>query len=156
MDMIESWAIHGNDFPMSALYGAEGGLQFCPDDDKGHLNFYSEIEGYPASTSLDVGKEQYRRLQSRPELYVYENSQAHWVGVLRDECEQIDTPHIALQTMLISEGIFLSGKLEREVTADEIPELCKSTAISQQDTPFGGLTYPPHPFMQGSIERRKK
>ena len=146
MDMIESWAIHGAEFPPSVLYGSKGGLQFCQDGDRNHLKFFSEIEGYPAETTLDLQNEQYRRLQLHPELYVYENSQAHWIGVLRGECEMIDTPHVALQTMLVSEGIFLSGQLGREILVDEIPSLCKSTAMSRQDTDFGGLTYPAHPF----------
>ena len=146
MDMIESWAIHGAEFPSSSIYGSEGGIQLGSDFGRDSLKFFSEIEGYPAETNLDIKAEQYRRLQLDPSLRVYEGSQDHWVGVLRGECEQIDTPHIALQTMLVSEGIFLSGQLGREVTADEIPSLCKSTAISRQDAPFGELTYPPYPF----------
>ncbi|MCL2285596.1 MAG: Gfo/Idh/MocA family oxidoreductase [Firmicutes bacterium] len=147
MDMIESWAIHGGEFPTSSIHGSEGGLQFVGAYDKSALTFYSEIEGYPAVSRLDVGAEHYRRRKIDPSIWVYNNSQAHWIGSLRGECKQIDTPHIALQTMLISEGIFLSHTLGREVTADEIPELCKSNAILHQDTTFGGLEYPPHPFV---------
>ena len=36
---------------------------------------------------------------------------------------------IALNTMLISEGIYLSDRLGREVTADEVREMSVSTAI---------------------------
>ncbi|MCL1787534.1 MAG: Gfo/Idh/MocA family oxidoreductase [Defluviitaleaceae bacterium] len=145
LDILESWAIHGGEFPQSSIHGAEGGLQFT--GDSGTLKFFSEIEDYPATTTLDVAAEQYRRRKIDPSVWVYNNSQTHWIGVLRGECDPIDTPHIALQTMLISEGIFLSHKLGREITADEIPELCKSNAISRQDTPFGQLTYPPNPFL---------
>jgi len=146
MDILESWAIHGGKFPPSSIHGSEGGLQIEPFNNE-TLSFYSEIEGYPATTQLDIAAEHYRRRKIDPSIWTYSNSQAHWVGVLRGECEQIDTPHIALQTMLISEGIFLSHKLGREVTADEIPELCKSIAIKRQDTPFGELTYPDYPFI---------
>ncbi len=48
--------------------------------------------------------------------------------------------------MLISEGIFLSDQLKREISADEIPELSQSIAVREQTTDFGPLTYPPHPF----------
>ena len=144
MDVLESWAIHGGQFPESSIHGSKGGLQFCNDNG---LNFYSEIEGYPATSSLDIGAEEYRKNQSDPSLWVYQNSQTHWIGTLRGECEQIDTPHIALQTMLISEGIFLSHKLGREVVADEIPELSKSMAILRQEAQFGELTYPENPFI---------
>jgi len=147
LDILESWAIHGDEFPKSSIHGSEGGLQLCGDKFSNTLKFFSEIEGYPASTTLDLGAEQYRRRKIDPSVWVYQDTQNHWIGTLRGECEQIDTPHIALQTMLISEGIFLSHKLGREVTADEIIELCESNAISRQDTPFGELTYPPYPFV---------
>jgi len=146
MDILESWAIHGGEFPQSTIHGSKGGLQFCMKNGGPSLVYYQEIEGYPAETTLDISAEQYRRLQLNPTLSVYEHSQAHWIGVLRGECEPIDTPHIALQTMLVSEGIFLSGKLGREVTAGEIPALSVSNAIRRQEAPFGELTYPPHPF----------
>lgn len=49
--------------------------------------------------------------------------------------------------MLISEGIFLSDKLGREIQAEEIPELSASNAIQVQETPFGQLHYRPYPFL---------
>ena len=145
MDIIESWAIHAGEFPMSSLHGALGGIQLMAESPT--IKYYSQIEGYPAESVLNVGAEDYYQFRHNPQRIYYENTQAHWVAALRGEIEQIDTPQIALQTMLISEGIFLSDKLGREVTADEIPELSKSLAISGQDTPFGRLTYPPHPFI---------
>ncbi|MCL2604221.1 MAG: Gfo/Idh/MocA family oxidoreductase [Defluviitaleaceae bacterium] len=138
LDILESWAIHGAAFPAHSIHGSEGGLQFA--DDK-TLSFFSEIEGYPAVSALDVSAEAYRRRKIDPGLWMYGNSQAHWVGVLRGECKPIDTAGIALQTMLVSEGIFLSGQLGREVAADEIPELSESNALKRQETPFGILEY---------------
>jgi len=145
LDILESWAIHGGEFPQSSIHGSEGGIQFC--GDRNTLKFYSEIEGYPAVSTLDLAAEQYRRRKIDPSVWVYQDTQSHWIGTLRGLCEQIDTPHIALQTMLISEGIFLSHKLGREVADDEIPELCESNALRRQDTPFGELTYPANPFV---------
>jgi len=145
MDIIESWAIHGGEFPSSSIHGSDGGLSVS--NAQSNVTYYSEIEGYPAISQLDIAAEQYRRRKIDPSIWVYNNSQAHWIGSLRGLCEQIDTPHIALETMLISEGIFLSHTLGREVTADEIPELSKSNAVLKQDTAFGGLQYPPYPFI---------
>ena len=139
MDILESWAIHGSSFPGSSLHGASGGLQFVDDN---VVNFFSEIEGYPATTSLDIRAEAYRKRKVNPAaMQAFENSQTQWVGVLRGDFEPIDTAYIALQTMLISEGIFLSGRLGREVSADEIPELCKSIAMKRQETPVGVFEY---------------
>ena len=144
MDILESWSIQGAPFPNSSIHGSKGGLQFAQ---SGQLKYFSEIAGYMAETTLDVAGEDYRRTQlDPPSRLLYKNSQAHWVGVLRGECPPIDTPAIALQTMLVSEGIFLSNQLGREVSADEIPELSVSNAIREQDTPFGKLTYRTYPF----------
>jgi predicted dehydrogenase len=138
LDMIESWAIHAGAFPASSVHGSEGGLQII---DRENLKFFSEIEGYPAESTLNIPAERYRKRKIDPSLWMYDSSQAHWVGVLRGECKPIDTANIALQTMLVSEGIFLSGQLGREVTADEIPELSKSNALKKQEVPFGILEY---------------
>jgi hypothetical protein len=49
---------------------------------------------------------------------------------LRGEDDLLPTAEIALNTMLISEGIYLSEKLGREVTADEVREMSRSTALT--------------------------
>ena len=54
---------------------------------------------------------------------------------------RFDTAWLALQTMLVSEGIFLSGKLGREVTVDEIEAMSESNAIRVQKTPYGSFQY---------------
>ena len=56
------------------------------------------------------------------------------------------TAEIALGTMLLSEGIFLSGRLGREVSREEIEEMSVSTALREQETPFGTLRYKNWPF----------
>jgi predicted dehydrogenase len=147
MSIQECWAIHGSQFPYSSIHGSEGGLQFSCTFTGKHVTYFTIADGYPADSPIDVTQEQFRRLNIDPSHSLYSNSQKHWIGVLRGECEPIDTPHIGLQTMLISEGLYLSGELNREILADEIPSLSKSNAINRQDTPFGELTYPPHPFV---------
>ncbi|NLG25095.1 MAG: hypothetical protein GX558_07040, partial [Clostridiales bacterium] len=110
------------------------------------LRYLSLIAGYPAETIVNVSAVELRDTRFNPHRRQMESSQAHWVAVLRGECEQVDTPNIALQTMLVSEGIFLSHQLGREVCADEIPELSQSMAIRRQETPFGELEYRTYPF----------
>jgi len=60
---------------------------------------------------------------------------------LRGQCELLPTKDIALETMRVSEGIFISSTLNREIYADEIPTLCKSSALREQEAPFGTLKY---------------
>ena len=43
--------------------------------------------------------------------------------------KKLPTAELALNTMLISEGIYLSDRLGREVTAEEVRELSESTAL---------------------------
>jgi len=61
-------------------------------------------------------------------------------GDLTDET-RINTPLITLNTMLVMDGIFLSHKLGRSVTAEEIDALSESTAVRHQVTPWGEFTY---------------
>lgn len=136
MDILESWAIHAGPFPPSMIAGSEGGLSVGEE-----LKFYNEVSGYPMSTTVDVGAEMYRTRQKNPKLALYDESQQHWVGVLRGECPLLDTAGIALQTMLISEGIYLSGELRREVTAEEVVATSVSKAVTRQETPFGELIF---------------
>jgi hypothetical protein len=41
----------------------------------------------------------------------------------------LPTAELALNTMLISEGIYLSNRLGREVTASEVRDASQSTAV---------------------------
>jgi predicted dehydrogenase len=138
MDILESWAIHAGEFPPSMIAGSDGGLSLG-----GQLIYYSELSGYPTDTVVDAGAEMYRSRRKNPELKLYDESQMHWIGALRGECPLLDTAGIALQTMLVSEGIYMAGALGREVTAEEITAGSVSKAITRQQTPFGELVYEP-------------
>jgi predicted dehydrogenase len=59
-----------------------------------------------------------------------DSPQQHWVRALLGRVELLPTAELALNTMLISEAIYLSDKLGREVTADEVIQASVSTAVS--------------------------
>jgi predicted dehydrogenase len=68
----------------------------------------------------------------RPPFWVgdeYDGPQEHWIAALQGRAELLPTAEIALAAMLISEGIYLSEKLSREVTADEVRKASVSTAV---------------------------
>lgn len=140
MDIIESWAIHIDKFDNSYIVGDKGGIKFDP------LSFHTSLDDMTMSSTFDINGDQYRYHQLNPEFEAYDSSQRHWIYALRDEVEMIDTAKIALDTILLSEGIYLSSKLGREVTADEIINMSQSSAIKIQDTSFGQLVYSPYPF----------
>jgi hypothetical protein len=52
------------------------------------------------------------------------------VAALRGKVPLLPTADIALRTMLISDGIYLSDRQGREITVDEIEASSVSTALS--------------------------
>ncbi|HIS47467.1 MAG TPA: Gfo/Idh/MocA family oxidoreductase [Candidatus Scybalocola faecigallinarum] len=135
MDIVESWAVNLGNLGDSVICGDKGGLTLSP------VAFYSNIADMDMDAVFDIGGAEYRHHQLDPKYEHMDNSQKHWIYALRGEVEQIDTPQIALDTLLLSEGIYLSGRLGREVTADEIMAMSQSMAIKRQETPFGELKY---------------
>ncbi len=138
MDILESWAINAAPFPPSMLCGSISGLSI---NHGNSLEIISELSGYPITSKVDLAAEVYRSHQIDPTLAAMDESQAHWVAALRGERPLLNTAEIALQTMLVSEGIYISSRLGREVTAEEIVSGSVSTAIKRQETGFGVLEY---------------
>ena len=56
--------------------------------------------------------------------------QQHFIAVIQEKVPEIPTTEIALNTMLISEGIYLSQELNREVTTDEVIRQSKTAALN--------------------------
>jgi predicted dehydrogenase len=123
MDIIESWAIHMNPFDGSFIAGSEGGLRLDP------LAFYSNLEDIEANTTFEVEHTDWRWHQLDENLTAYDSSQAHWAAALQGRVPLLPTAQIALQTMLISEGIYHSSQLRREVTIEEVLAGAKPTSL---------------------------
>jgi predicted dehydrogenase len=60
----------------------------------------------------------------------YDSGQHHWIAALVGRVPLLPTAELALNTMLISEGIYLSEQLGREVTPPEVRQHSKSTALT--------------------------
>ncbi len=124
MEIIESWAIHLDGLDSSYIVGSEGGLRLSP------LTYHStSAEDMEINTTFDTDAilGRWHSLNSR-QVY-YDSSQNHWIGALRGEVNLLPSAETALLTMLVSEGIYLSEKLRREVTATEILSMSRSTAV---------------------------
>jgi predicted dehydrogenase len=127
MDILEAWSIHLDSFEGSFIVGSEGGARLRP---FGFFRSYGDLD-VSGTASMDSAKFRWRKLRSADgDTDVRENSQRHWVASLRGEDTLLPTAEIALNTMLISEGIYLSQKLNREVTAEEVHEMSVSTGLS--------------------------
>ena len=124
MDVIESWAIHLDSLGSSAIVGSKGGIQLDP------FQFHRSYGNVNISGTADLGSARFRWNNVEGTGAFYANSQAHWLAALQGKCDLWPTADIALNTMLISEAIYLSNELGREVTADEVRAASKSTAVA--------------------------
>lgn len=123
LDIIESWAIHLDTFGGSYVVGADGGIRLEP------FGYYHSIGDVALNSSGDLGQFDYRQHNVHEIGDVYDSSQHHWVAALQGRVDLLPTAEVALNTMLISEGIYLSEKLDREVTAEEVREMSESTSV---------------------------
>lgn len=80
--------------------------------------------------TFDLGAMHYRNttVHAEREQY-YTDSQTHWVAALQGLCPLLPTAGIALDTQLVQEGIYISSAMGREISADEIRETSKTSAI---------------------------
>ena len=123
LDIIESWAIHLNPFEGSYVVGSEGGVRLDP------FGYYANIGDLELNASGNLDTFDYRQHNVQCVGDVYDSPQHHWVAALQGRVELLPTAEVALNTMLISEGIYLSEKLGREVTAAEVREASQSLAV---------------------------
>jgi predicted dehydrogenase len=123
LDIIESWAIHLDGFEGSYVVGSEGGVRLDP------FGFYHSVGHLSLNCTADLDNFDYRLHNVREDGDVYDSPQHHWVAALQGRVELLPSADLALNTMLISEGIYLSSALGREVTADEVRTASRSTAV---------------------------
>jgi len=123
IDVIEAWAIHLDNFESSFVVGSLGGIRLNP------FGFFTSEGDLSFNCAVDLGEADWRWHTLRENATAYDSPQQHWVAALQGKVPLLPTAELALNTMLISEGIYLSEKLGREVTADEVRELSQSTAV---------------------------
>ncbi|MBI2297390.1 MAG: Gfo/Idh/MocA family oxidoreductase [Armatimonadetes bacterium] len=122
IDVLEAWAIHLAGLGSSCVVGSKGGIQLSP------FSFHTTHCDIEMNATFEVDSTDWRWHQLDPLQACYDSPQAHWLAALQGKVELLPTAEIALQTMLISEGIYLSNRLGREVTAEEVLTHSVSTA----------------------------
>ncbi len=123
LDIEETWAGHQEGQESSKILGSNGGLRLNP------LAYYSTLSDLSMNATFDVASADRRWHACDPETAWYDSSQRHWIGSLLGRVTLLPTAEYALSASLISEGIYLSSKSGRELTADEIRAQSVSTAI---------------------------
>lgn len=124
MELIESWAANLDTFEGSFLLGDKGGVRLDP------FGFFTNIGHIELKSTAELGTSRFRWNNVVGDGAAYGSSQGHWIAALQGEVPLYPSAEIALNTMLVSEGIYLSQALGREVTAEEIREASVSTAIA--------------------------
>jgi len=116
LDIIESWAVHLDGFEGSSIVGTFGGVRLEP------FGYYHNLGDLEINSTMDLEQIAYRWKNVHQGGDVYDSAGHHWVAALQGRVELLPSAELALNTMLISEGIYLSDQLSREVTADEVRE----------------------------------
>lgn len=120
----ESWALHaGEPVPASGIYGSHGGIRLSP------FSYHSTIADMEMDASFDLRSADVRWHRCITDQDAYDSAQAHWVAALQGRVPLLDSAALALATMKISEGIYLSSSLGREVTGQEIEQKSESSAV---------------------------
>lgn len=123
LDIIEAWAVNLDQIEGSCILGTKAGVRLDP------FGFFRSIGDLDIDGSADLGAALYR-WNNVKNIIGYGGSQEHWIASLLGKVELIPTAEVALNTMLISEGIYLSETRGREVTAEEVMQSSVSTAIA--------------------------
>ncbi|MHC5033924.1 MAG: Gfo/Idh/MocA family protein [Planctomycetota bacterium] len=119
----EAWAVQLGGTDGSKLVGSRGGISLSP------FAYHTTLADMEMDGSFDLDAAMERWLSVFPEREAFQSAQHHWVAALRGDVELLPTAAIGLNTMLISEGIYLSQELGREVTAEEVRKRSASTAL---------------------------
>jgi len=119
----ESWAIHLGGTDGSKLVGSKGGIQLSP------FSYFSTVADMNMNAAFELPPADTRWHACIPNTDAYDSPQHHWIAALQGRVPLLPTAEIALATSKISEGIYLSQRLGREVTPKEIEQESVSTAI---------------------------
>lgn len=124
LDILEAWAVNLDAFDGSVVLGSKAGLRLEP------FGLFYSVGDLDFNATADLGGFDWRLHSLRPNADAYDSAIQHWAAVLQGRVELLPTAELALKTMLISEGIYLSDRLGREVSAAEVEDMSVSTAVS--------------------------
>jgi predicted dehydrogenase len=122
LDVIEAWAAHLDGLGGSILLGSRGGVRLSP------FGFFKSVGHLDLDATVDLARARARFDLVRGDGGVYASSAAHFIAAVRGKVTLLPTAELALRTMLVTEGIYLSAELGREVTAEEVALRSVSTA----------------------------
>jgi predicted dehydrogenase len=123
LDIVEAWAAHIDGLGGSVLLGERGGIRLQP------FGFFKSVGHLDLDSTVDLEAARRRFDSVRGDAGAFASSAVHWIAALRGRTALLPTAELGLATMLVIEGMYLSAKLGREVTAEEVSLHSVSTAI---------------------------
>lgn len=123
MDIFESWAVHLPGLDGNSIVGTTGGIRLSP------FSYHTTIADMDMNSTVDLQAAAFRWGALKPHWASFQSPLHHWVAALQGETALLPTAELALNTMLISEGIYLSSRTGCEVGAEEVAERSISTAV---------------------------
>ena len=124
LDIIEAWAIHMDAFEGSFVVGSEGGVRLNP------FGYFHSVGDLDLDSTANLDSYGFRLKVVREQGDLYDGEQPHWIAAVEGRVALLPTAEIALNCMLISEGIYLSNQLGREVSTEEVRSSSVSTAAT--------------------------
>lgn len=124
MDIIESWAANVDKLGSSTILGSRGGVKLDP------FGYFFSIGHLDFDATANMAAFDWRLHNVATDGDAYDGPQQHWIAALQGCVPLIPSAACALNTMLISEGIYLSEQLGREVTPEDVLAHSQSTARS--------------------------
>lgn len=123
MDIIEAWAVHVDNLGSSVIFGSEGGVKLDP------FGFFQSLGHLDLNATANLSAFDWRLHNVDADGDAYDGPQEHWIAALQGRVPLIPSAACALNTMLISEGIYLSERLGREVSPSDVLQHSVSTAL---------------------------
>jgi predicted dehydrogenase len=114
LTLIEAWAMHLDQLEGSYITGTDGGIRLNP------FGLFRSLGDLDINSNADLDAFNFRIDNVYSNGDAFEGPQQHFIAAIQGRTSLIPTAEIALNTMLISEGIYLSQQLDREVTTEEV------------------------------------
>lgn len=151
-------AVNTDNYEKTYILGSKGGLDIINTDTGGgkfarkpgmeamytnpELRFHGNYMGKDTVIDLNCDENDMDELLADPHKWIYNDNQSMWLAYklgMLDDNSRYNTPEIASKMLMITDGIFLSEQLGREVTAEEI--IANSPALYVREQEIGGELY---------------
>ena len=149
-------------YMMTYILGTKGALELTgtdmagykfarkdPSDGAGFMGepeviFHEDLGDHVSEVPLNCDAEGMAAVEADPKKMYYYDNQCMWLayklGLISEE-ERYNTPELALNQLLITDGMFLSNEWGRSVTYDEIVENSPSYYVREQEINGNMYTY---------------